>query len=99
MRAQERRRDTHSQEHRGVYRNKLARNFFRGPGAWNPDFSVFKHFRAAERVDLRLTADVFNLFLFNHPDDVNPSSGTGLQDLIVQANAPRIIQFSLRVSW
>lgn len=77
--------------------NWNARNFFRGPGAWNLDFSVFKHFRPAERVDLRLTADFFNLF--NHPNDVNPSSSTGLQDLSVQANAPRIIQFSLRVSW
>ncbi len=77
--------------------NWNARNFFRGPGAWNLDFSVFKHFRPAERVDIRLTADFFNFL--NHPNDVNPSSSTGLQDLSVQANAPRIIQFSLRVSW
>jgi hypothetical protein len=77
--------------------NWNARNFFRGPGAWNLDLSVFKHFRPGERIDIRLTADFFNFF--NHPNDVNPSSSTGLQDLSVQANAPRIVQFSLRISW
>lgn len=77
--------------------NWNARNFYRGPGAWNLDFSVFKHFSLTERVKFRFTADFFNVF--NHPNDVNPNDTTGLQDLSVQANEPRIIQFSLRVSW
>jgi hypothetical protein len=77
--------------------NWNARNFFRGPGAWNLDFSVFKHFTITEQVKVRFTADFFNIF--NHPIDVSPNSTTGLQDLAVQANDPRIIQFSLRVSW
>ncbi len=77
--------------------NWNARNFFRGPGAWNLDFSVFKHFTVTERVKTRFTADFFNFF--NHPLDVGPNSTTGLQDLSQQSNDPRIIQFSLRVTW
>ena len=77
--------------------NWNARNFFRGPGAWNEDLSLFKSFRITERIKTRLTGDFFNAF--NHPNDVNPSSTTGLQDLSVQANYPRIIQFTLRVEW
>ncbi len=74
-----------------------ARNFFRGPGAWNTDFSLFKNIYFTERVKARLTADFFNAF--NHPLDLNPSTTTGLQDLSRQPNDPRIIQFSLRVEF
>jgi hypothetical protein len=77
--------------------NWNARNFFRGPGAWNEDLSVFKNFQISERLKLRFTGDFFNAF--NHPNDVNPSGSTGLQDLSIQANDPRIIQFSLRLEW
>ena len=45
----------------------------------------------------RFSADFFNFF--NHPVDGAPSTTTGLQDLSVQANEPRIIQFSLRLDW
>ncbi len=74
-----------------------ARNFFRGPGAWNTDLSMFKNIYFTERIKTRLTADFFNAF--NHPLDLNPSTSTGLQDLSRQANDPRIIQFSLRVEF
>lgn len=77
--------------------NWNARNFFRGPGSWNTDVALFKNFQITERVRTRITADFFNVF--NHPVDVNPSASTGLQDLSRQANAPRIIQFSLRVEF
>jgi hypothetical protein len=77
--------------------NWNARAFFRGPGAWNTDMSVFKNFAITETVKLRFTADFFNAF--NHPNDTTPSATTGLQDLSVQTNEPRIIQFSLRLSW
>jgi hypothetical protein len=77
--------------------NWNARNFFRGPGAWNQDLSIFKTIPITERVRTRFTADFFNLF--NHPIDVAPDGTTGLQDLSRQANDPRIIQFSLRVEW
>jgi hypothetical protein len=68
-----------------------------GPGAWNTDISVFKNFKIREVANLRFTADFFNAF--NHPNDVDPDSTTGLQDLSKQANDPRIIQFSLRLDW
>lgn len=74
-----------------------ARAFFLGPRAWNTDLSLFKNFSLTERVRLRFTADFFNVF--NHPNDVNPNSTTGLQDLSTQTNDPRIIQFSARVQW
>ena len=77
--------------------NWNARNFFRGPGAWNLDLSLFKSFALTERIKARITADFFNVF--NHPVDVAPDATTGLQDLSRQSNQPRIIQFSLRVSW
>ncbi|MBI1787771.1 MAG: carboxypeptidase regulatory-like domain-containing protein [Acidobacteria bacterium] len=77
--------------------NWNARNFFRGPGAWNVDSSIFKNFSFTERYKLRFTADFFNVL--NHPLDVEPNATTGLQDLSRQANTPRIIQFSLRFQW
>jgi outer membrane receptor protein involved in Fe transport len=77
--------------------NWSARNFFRGPGSWNQDISLFKTFQITERIKTRFTADFFNAL--NHANDVNPSSTSGLQDLSVQGNEPRIIQLSLRVEW
>jgi hypothetical protein len=71
--------------------------FFLGPRAWNEDFSVFKYFDITEKTRLRITSDFFNLF--NHPNDVNPNSTTGLVNLSVQANDPRIIQFSARIEF
>ncbi len=77
--------------------NWNARNFFRGPGAWNQDLSIFKTIPITERIRTRVTADFFNVF--NHPVDDAPNNTTGLQDLSRQSNDPRIIQFSLRVEW
>ncbi|MDQ2899778.1 MAG: hypothetical protein M3Y07_08260, partial [Acidobacteriota bacterium] len=74
-----------------------ARAFFLGPRNWNVDASIFKNFSVTERVKLRFTADFFNAF--NHPNDVNPNGATGLVDLSQQSNEPRIIQFSLRLSF
>jgi hypothetical protein len=77
--------------------NWNAKNFFRGPGAWNNDMSLFKNFNITERWRVRFTADFFNAF--NHPNDGDPNGSTGLQDLSTQPNDPRIVQFSLRVSF
>jgi hypothetical protein len=77
--------------------NPNPRAFYLGPGSWNVDLALFKNFNITERVKARFSADFFNFF--NHPVDGNPSTTTGLQDLSVQANEPRIIQFSLRLDW
>lgn len=77
--------------------NWNARNFMRGPGAFAQDASLFKNFAFTETAKLRFTADFFNAF--NHPINLNPNAGTGLQDMSQQANDPRIIQMSLRFEW
>ena len=74
--------------------NWNSKNFFRGPGYWGLDFSVFKNFSINERMRLRLTADFFNVL--NHPNDRDPDGTTGLQDLSLSNNEPRIIQLSAR---
>ncbi len=71
-----------------------ARNFFQGPGAWNEDLSLYKTFSYKERYKVRVTGDFFNAF--NHPNNNNPNSTTGLIDLSQQANAARIIQLSAK---
>jgi hypothetical protein len=77
--------------------NWNSRAFYKGPGAWNADISMFKNFSLTEQIKLRFTADFFNAF--NHPLDASPDTTTGLQDLSTQTNEPRTIQFSLRLSW
>jgi len=74
-----------------------------GPGLWNDDLSVYKHFRFKERFDIRFAADFFNAF--NHPNDVPPDTGSGFQNLGLQVFdpdrglQPRLIQFSLRAEF
>jgi hypothetical protein len=77
--------------------NWNSRAFFLGPSAFSSDISLFKNFALTEQVKLRFTADFFNAF--NHPVNNAPNATTGLVDLSVQGNEPRIIQFSLRLSW
>ena len=77
--------------------NWNSRNFYMGATAWNADISLFKTFQIRESMNVRFTADFFNAF--NTPMDVDPDETTGLQDLGIQANEPRIIQFSLRLNW
>jgi hypothetical protein len=77
--------------------NWNARNFMRGPGAFAQDASIFKNVAFTEKTRLRFTADFFNVF--NHPINLAPNSGTGLQDLSLQSNEPRIIQLSLRLEF
>ncbi len=80
----------------GAY-NPNARNFIKGPGWWNVDFTAFKNFNFTEGTQLRLQADFFNVF--NHPNDPDPDGTTGLQDLWRQSNDPRIIQLGVRFTW
>ena len=83
----------------GFY-NPAPRNNIIGPGAWNDDFSIYKHFKIAEKVDLRFAADFFNFT--NHPNDPPPSASTGLQDISQQdqtLNTSRQIQLSLRLEF
>ena len=80
----------------GLY-NSDPRDNIIGPGGWNDDLSVYKHFKIGERLDMRFAADFFNAF--NHPLDSPPSTSSGLQDLTSQSNDSRIIQLSLRLQF
>jgi hypothetical protein len=80
----------------GFY-NPNPRDNIIGPGAWNDDLSLYKHFKIGERFDVRFSADAFNAF--NHPNDSAPANDTGLQDLATQVNGAREIQLSLRVEF
>ena len=77
--------------------NWNARAFIAGPSNRNVDASLFKNFDVTEKVKVRFTADFFNAL--NHPNNANPNNATGLQDLSTQTNEPRIVQFSLRLSF
>ena len=93
---------------RGATFGNTGRNQFRGPGAWNLDFSLFRAFPFAatdKRIEFR--AEFFNLL--NHPNwgnpadenlDVNSASfgqtftvGTGARDA---GTGERQIRFGLR---
>jgi len=75
----------------------FSKNNWMGPRNWNVDLSIFKHFYLTEDVNLRFTADFFNFF--NHPNNNDPNTSTGLVDLTSQSNEPRTIQFSLALRW
>jgi hypothetical protein len=81
----------------GGFYNPDPRDNLIGPGGWNDDLSLYKHFKIGERFDMRFSADAFNAF--NHPNDNPPSTGSGLQDLAGQANSSRVVQLSLRVEF
>jgi hypothetical protein len=64
---------------RGVTFGNTGRNQFRGPGAWNVDFSLFRSFpigRTERRAEFR--AEFFNLF--NHPNWGNPCDSPGCNE-------------------
>jgi hypothetical protein len=50
----------------------LPRNYFRGPGYFNSDFSVLKNFRITEAMKFALGANFYNVL--NHPNFANPVS-------------------------
>jgi carboxypeptidase family protein/TonB-dependent receptor-like protein len=81
----------------GGFYNPAPRDNIIGPGGWNDDLSLYKHFKIKEHVDVRFSGDFFNAF--NHPNDNPPNTSTGLQDLVSQANSPRVVQLSLRIEF
>ncbi len=50
----------------------IPRNFFRGPGYFNTDFSLLKNFALSERAHLAIGANFFNVL--NHANFANPVS-------------------------
>ena len=70
----------------------------RNDGVFNYDLSVFKNFHATERINVQLRAEALNAFntpRFGGPNTSVTSSSFGV--ITSQANAPRQIQFGLKV--
>jgi hypothetical protein len=76
-----------------------GRNVITGPGLAEWDFSVERHTRLNERINLVFRADCFNLT--NHPNFDRPGLifGTSNFGRISSAENSRQIQFALRLNW
>lgn len=64
---------------------------------WNQDASIFKNVRFGERIDLRFSADFFNVF--NHPGNPSTVGGDGVLNTRTSGNPARVIQLGLRLNW
>ena len=77
----------------------FPRNGLRGPGQTNLDFSISKHFRIREGMDLELRGDAFNIF--NHTEFQNPDTTYTITSItfgqISTTYDPRILQLALHL--
>jgi hypothetical protein len=81
-----------------------SRNNLRGPSAFGMDAGVAKAFPlVTDRISMKFRADAFNVF--NHPtfslpaSDITDETGSPFGQINSQANAPRVLQFALRVEF
>jgi len=84
-----------------------SRNNLHGPHFSNTDLALIKTFRMTERVRMEFHAEAFNVF--NHPSFALPLNGAGgVADFTLPssfgvitstANAPRQLQFALRLEF
>jgi hypothetical protein len=68
-----------------------------GPWTFNMDASIFKQIAIRERLRLRFNADFFNVL--NNPGLVQPDANTGIASKRTSANAARVLQLTLRLTW
>jgi hypothetical protein len=97
----------------GAREGSLGRNALRGFGASQFDFTLGRKFRLADRFELHLRADAYNVF--NHPNFTNPSASldatqtlgeslgtggvTGGLIPVYQVGGPRSIQLTVRLKF
>jgi hypothetical protein len=84
---------------RGTYGNS-GRGMLRGPGQTTIDFSVFKDFRFAERVNLQFRTEMFNLL--NRPNFGNPGNNidnAGYGQITSTSVNARLVQMALKLSF
>ncbi|MBL8232124.1 MAG: TonB-dependent receptor [Bryobacterales bacterium] len=77
-----------------------GRNILLGPGAVTFDFSLYKNFTFAEKVNLQFRSEFFNLF--NKANFGNPASNISVPatvGIIASAAPARVIQFGLRLTF
>ena len=74
-----------------------GRNIARGPGIGNTDLSMLKTFNVTESLRLQFRAECFNIG--NHPNFGLPVTdlASGSFGRILEAGAPRLVQFGLKV--
>ena len=78
----------------------LSRNFLRGPGFFNMDFSFFKNVQVTERTQLQLRVELFNVT--NTPQFGNPNSdfsGKDFGKVTGTAGNPRVMQFAAKINF
>ncbi len=82
----------------GTFGN-AGRNNLIGPGLTNVDFSIARNFHLVERFSLQFRAESFNIA--NHPNFDTPSQTFGVPGFgsITAAEAPRQIQFALKLRY
>lgn len=75
------------------------RNQLRSPGLWNVNYSVFKNFRASERLNVQFRGEFFNIL--NHPNLQAPNNSVSNTSFgrITSADEPRIAQLGLRLTF
>ncbi len=80
-----------------------GRNILRTPGVRNLDFSLFRHFRLTERLDLQFRAEAFNFFNtphFNNTGFLTRSVNAGrFMQITRAANDERQFRFGLRLAF
>ena len=77
--------------------NPWRNQFILGPWAWTVSGSLFKVIALNDRFKLRFNMDFFNVF--NHPGTPLPNPETGIISLQNSNNAPRQLQWTVRLSW
>jgi hypothetical protein len=65
--------------------------------SWSQSASLFKNLSIHEKLNLRLTADFFNVF--NHPGNPNNVSSTGFLNCQSSGSSPRVVQLTGRLTW
>lgn len=70
----------------GVNYGNTPRNFLRGPGFFQWDYSLMKNFAITEKAKLQLRADLFNIL--NHPNFANPDGGICVSVTPASATTP-----------
>ena len=77
--------------------NPYRNQYIPGPWAWTVNSSLFKVIPINERFKLRLNMDFFNVF--NMPGTPMPNASTGIISLQNSDNAPRTLQWTMRLNW
>ena len=75
----------------------VGKGSFRGPGLFNTDLGIYKHFSISERWSVQARAEFFNIFNrvnFNNPGTSFSAGGFGA---ILSARDPRIGQLALKI--